>query len=374
MCIGTADAFTYAGKAVLLQASLKKPFVAAGAELLRPRENNMKTSSLALLLACLLATSVAALEIGDLPGKTFAARDSLGKVEDPSADARACLKGLRWPAADFQVQCESAAGKSGDVLVRFPSPIDTGDAVNDRVALEWYVARDEHRRPIKAPAVVVVHESGKGMEVGRLFARGLRTHGLHALMIQLPDYGERRVKGKGDNAAGMIVRMRQGIADVRRARDAAAVLPLVDADHIGLQGTSLGGFVAADAGALDDAYDGVFLMLAGGNLYDLVQNGHKDAAKARQKLADAGLAGDKLKSVLWQVEPTRIAHRLDPARTWLYSGKSDTVVPRENANALSAAARLDASHHIQMAANHYSGVVYVPMVLAHIRKHMAGGD
>ena len=39
----------------------------------------------------------------------------------------------------------------GDLLVRFPSPIDTGNEVNDRVAMEWYVARDEYRLPLEAP-------------------------------------------------------------------------------------------------------------------------------------------------------------------------------------------------------------------------------
>ncbi len=118
--------------------------------------------------------------------------------------------------------------------------------------------------------------------------------------------------------------MRQAIADVRRARDAVASLPLVDDAHIALQGTSLGGCVSATSAALDHSYDSVFLTLAGGNIFDLIQNGKKDAAKVRQKLNQAGFSGEQLKAIVHPIEPNRIAHRLQPERTWLYSGTYDT--------------------------------------------------
>ena len=317
----------------------------------------------------LLSANASAVDLAKFVGKSFPSRDSLGEVEEPSDDARECLAGHHWKPGDFKVEIEAAADSPGDLLVRFPSPIETGDKVNDRVAMEWYVARDEALRPIKAPAVIVVHESGKRMTVGRTFAVSLRSMGLHTLLVQLPDYGHRRGKKKED-LDHLILRMRQGIADVRRARDAASVLPLVDAENISLQGTSLGGFVAANAAALDNAYQGVFLMLAGGDLFDLIQNGEKAAAKVRKELAALGIHDERLRDILWPVEPTRIAHRLPPDRTWLYSGTKDTVVPLKNAKALAAAAKLEESHHICFAADHYSGVIFFPMVLSHIRKQI----
>ena len=67
-----------------------------------------------------------------------------------------------------------------------------GDAINDLVAMEWYAVLDDAGQPVKAPAMVVVHESGSGMTVGRMVASGLRDRGLHAFMMQLPFYGLRR--------------------------------------------------------------------------------------------------------------------------------------------------------------------------------------
>jgi dienelactone hydrolase len=313
-------------------------------------------------------------DIATLSGRSFPAVDSLDTGEESSADARECLEGLSWEASKFVASCQPSRPDRGDLLVRFPSPIESGVKQNDQVAMEWYVARDENNQPVSARAVIVVHESGRRMTVGRMFAQGLRHQGLHAFLLHLPYYGERRTEGKRPSEVDFITMMRQAIADARRARDAVAALPLIDTSHIALQGTSLGGFVSATTACLDRGYDSVFLMLAGGELYDLLQNGRNETAKVREELAKAGLSGEKLKSLAQRIEPTRVAHRLDPQRTWLFSGCYDSVVPPKNAFALSKAAGLDDSHHIQLLANHYTGIVYLPFVLSHIHAQIVSLD
>ena len=333
----------------------------------------MRTTLSSLLIVATAITTTWADDTNALKvGATFEATDSLAPSADASVDATQCLNGLCWPADKFSVQIESADEDRGDWLVRFPSPIVSGDARNDRVAMEWYQARDADQKLITAPAIVVVHESGSRMTVGRLFARGLQMQGIHAFMIQLPHYGERRTGRNRPDGGNLISMMKQAVADVRRARDAVAVMPFVDTSRISLQGTSLGGFVSATAGSLDDGYDNVFLMLAGGELYDLIQNGKKDAAKVRERLEKAGLKGEELRQLTLIVEPTRVAHRLNPDRTWLYSGVFDTVVPTKNATALATSAKLSKNHHIQMMANHYTGIVYLPFVLSHIAEQARG--
>ncbi|MBC8357286.1 MAG: prolyl oligopeptidase family serine peptidase [Planctomycetes bacterium] len=329
----------------------------------------MFRSTLVVLTLLCASTSTFA---GELPvaGETFVATDSLAPGDESSADAKACLDGLLWQAAEFRLQCKAPRERCGDLMIQFPSPLPTGDPANDSVTLEWYIVRDEDRVPVAAPAVVVVHESGSGMSVGRMFARGLRLQGFHAFMIQLPYYGERRANGKRPSGENLVPVIRQAIADVRRARDAVAVLPFVNADNISLQGTSLGGFVCATAASLDKGYDQVFIVLAGGGLYDVIQNGEKDAAKFREELTKAGLTGDKLESLVATIEPTRIAHRLDPETTWLYSAQFDKVVPPANSQLLARTAKLDSSHHIEMLANHYTGIIYVPYLLTHMQQQI----
>jgi dienelactone hydrolase len=321
-------------------------------------------------LSGVAGSTTAFAETAAIAGATFAAHDTLDPGIESSPDAKACLDGLVWHTTGFQVRCESARERCGDLMIQFPSPVSSGDAANDLVTLEWYMARDEAKAPITAPAVVVVHESGSGMTVGRMMARGLRLQGLHAFMIQLPYYGERRANAKRPDAESLFPVIRQAVADVRRARDAVVALPLVDADSISLQGTSLGGFVTATAGSLDHGYDRVFIMLAGGGLIDVIQNGQRDAAKFREELTKAGLTGDKLKSLVATIEPLRIAHRLDPATTWLYSARFDTVVPPASSRLLAKTAKLEPSHHIEMLADHYSGIIYVPYILTHIQQQI----
>ena len=69
--------------------------------------------------------------------------------------------------------------------------------------MEWYCAENTDEA---ARAVVVVHESGSDMVVGRMIARGLAGQGLHAFMLQLPGYGDRRPKKvSGDSCAPALV-------------------------------------------------------------------------------------------------------------------------------------------------------------------------
>lgn len=303
----------------------------------------------------------------------YVARDTLDVTPDESDDARRCLDALVWTPSDFAVTCESPPDTGSDALVRFPSPAPIGNVLNDRVAMEWYAARDKSGNVAVAPAVVVVHESGSKMQVGRLIAWGLRQHGVHAFLVHLPHYGARRGEAKPTGGV-LLAAVRQAVADVRRARDAIAVLPHVEEDRIAIQGTSLGGFVSAVSASLDTKFHGVFLLVAGGNLYELIQNGEKDAAKVRDELQREGLSGEKLRALTESIEPTRVGHRLERNRTWLYSGRYDRVVPMANARALAESIGLAADHHVQLPFNHYTGIVYLPVVLQEIATQLRSVD
>lgn len=302
-------------------------------------------------------------------GEKFAAHDSLNLDQEPDADAQECLNGLRWAPGSFEVSCEPAEPERGDLLIRFPSAMPSGDTINDKVSLEWYVAKDKTGVPLKSRAVIIVHESGRGMTVGRIFARGLAAQGLHTFMVQMPGYGVRKSENTGKPEM-ILTSMKQAVADARRARDAAVALPLIDGTRVGIQGTSLGGFITSTTAGLDRGFDRVFILLAGGNLHDVVLNGAKDAAKVRERLESIGINGDEVRALARPVEPLRLAHRLNPQTTWLYSGKYDDVVPPECSYALAKAARLPEGHHIEMPADHYSGIVFLPSVMVQIHKSM----
>ena len=290
-----------------------------------------------------------------------------------SDDAKNCLDGLCWQAGAFEVRIEDADEKqrrSGiDRIVRFPSPVPSGDPVNDLVAMEWYRATKRGQQLDRAPAVVVVHESGRGMTVGKMIARGLSNQGVHALLLQLPTYGMRRnpanTKGEGET---LIAGLKQGICDARRAYDAVRVLPEIDSQRVSIQGTSLGGFVVATTTGLDAAYHRSIILLAGGDLYGVLANGDRDAEKTRRELAKSGISMDQAKEALYSIEPLRLAHRVAAEKTWLYSGTHDTVVPPESSKKYAIAAKLPEGHHIELPADHYSGVVFLPSMIQEMSK------
>ena len=269
-----------------------------------------------------------------------AAHDSLDPRRESDPAVQEMLERFCWSPEEFEVQWSPAVNQLYDCLVTFPSPIPTGNATNDRVHMLWYAAKDDGGQLTEAPGVVVVHESGASMPVGHLVVRSLQAAGLHALLLELPYYGHRRVAGSEPSVDRIPSVIRQAIADVRRARDAVAVLPHVRADRLAVQGTSLGGFVITLSASLDDAYDGVFIMLAGGQLYDMVTQGQRDTATLRRRLEEQGFQGERLRQLLWQIEPTRLAHRLNPKTTWLYSADQDNVVPLQCALAFAQACAL----------------------------------
>lgn len=325
-----------------------------------------------LMLLAIGSVQVSAQGLTAPIGQSFTAQDSLAEPDDASADAQQCLEGLCWKSATFTVQCLEPAAEDVTATIRFPSPRPLGNATNDLVAMEWYAAVDGRGELRKAPAVVVVHESGSSMPVGRMIARGLRERGLHAMMLQLPFYGLRRPQGEKPQRQNFASLISQGIADARRAHDAVAVLPGVQSDRIGLLGVSLGGFVSATTAGLDRAYDPAVVMLAGGDLPTLIEHGERETAEVREMLARQGITGEALHELLNRIEPNRLAHRIGPQRLWLYSATRDTVVPPSHAESFAQAAGLEEGHHIRMLATHYSGIIYLPAILDRVAAVVKG--
>lgn len=316
-----------------------------------------------LILVLMLIPGTLAAE--DVP-QQLKAKDSAKPWKDSNSDAQQVLDNVSWPSIEFDVSWTTVEGKEFQRLVRYPTPFPSGDAKNDLVSMEWYMPP----KPVQdgpLPTIVVIHESGSAMPAGRAIARGIQQRGLNAILLHLPYYGERRGPKKRD-ASDFLITMRQGVADARRAFDAVAALPGVDPQKISIQGTSLGGFVTTSAASLDGCYHQTFIMLAGGDLYDMFMNGKQDTAKIREQLAQAGYAGDKLKELLYQVEPTRIAHRLPKQRTWVYAALQDDVVPIKNARRLAEVIGLDTKHRLEFVGGHYTAALWLPAVIDHFTK------
>jgi len=151
---------------------------------------------------------------------------------------------------------------------------------------------------------------------------------------------------------------------------AIAALPRVDGNRVSIQGTSLGGFIAASAAAVDAAFDRNFIALAGGDLYGLFQNGRREARMIRDRLAEDGVRDEALRRLCNRIDPMHLAHRLPPDRTRLISAEADQVVPEASARTFAKAAGLDEEHHLWLSADHYTAVLHLPWMIRTIADHV----
>lgn len=321
-------------------------------------------------MAVALATSAAGAQAAGTT-EHYQATDTLMAEAEPGTDAAAMLDQFRWERQTFDVkriaspsetlQLEGRLKTDAQTMLTFPSPLpreDDGEAVNT-VVLEWFAAEGV-AADASAPAVLVLDILDGRMLISRAFARALSQQGIHAFVMHMPSYGLRPIDRFMLEGELFFELCTQAVADARRARDVIAALPEVEDDRISIQGTSLGGFIASAAAAVDPVFDNAFILLAGGNLYEMFLNGHREAASIREALARAGFEGERLRELCERIEPTRLAHRLNPATTYLISASNDQVVPAANARALAAAASLGESNHLWLAGDHYSVLLYMP--------------
>lgn len=314
-----------------------------------------------LLAACLVAACAAPAAAEP----TIIARDTLGELTDDRPTAAGVLQRVRWEPGEFEISIDRPNPRRDfDAVVSFDSPRPRGDRLQDRVPLLWYAARDAQGQPMDepAPAVLVIHTVHPQLLVGKTIARGLARQGLHAFVLQLPGFGDRAAPGTPGTVV-LLEHAGQAVGDARRARDAIAALPQVADGQIALQATSLGGFVATAAASLDDAFAPVMLALAGGDAFDVLQNGERDAAHVRAQLRRHGYTDARLRQHLDAIEPLHVAHRLDPAKTWLFTGQRDQVIRPANAAALAEAIGLDETQHVQFHADHYTAVFHLPRLI-----------
>jgi hypothetical protein len=285
------------------------------------------------------------------------------------------LSQLTWEPTSFTAITKEEG--DADLAIRFPSPKPQGNPYWDEAVLDWYFARDKAGAVKSAPAVVVLDILQGGNLVSGFIARNLSKAGLHAFILHLPQNGRRLQPGAQHDWNHFLPSLRQGASDARRARDVVASLPMVRATAtkgVSLQGTSLGGFVATMAASIDHAFESVILALTGGDVYGVLTKGKMDAARVRQSLREVGYTDEKLREHLWQIEPLRIAHRLNAKKTWLFSARYDQVVPSAHGKQLADAIGLEWSHHRQLSGCHYTCAINAHRFLQEMTRAIIKGD
>ena len=220
--------------------------------------------------------------------------------------------------------------------LRFPSPIDSPDVVNNTVHCEYF----QPKGPGKRPAVVVLHILGADFALSRYYAARLADRGVAALFLKLPYYGERRPAGGpqrflSNDVGRSTLSMRQGVCDVRRAAAWLGGRPEIDPGKLGVTGISLGGITSALASAVDPTLNRGVFLLAGGGLDEILWTMDEPGAdRSRQAWIASGRTLADLKAVTTPIDPLTYADRLVGKRILMMAGNVDEVVPPSAARAL----------------------------------------
>jgi dienelactone hydrolase len=209
----------------------------------------------------------------------------------------------------------------------FPSPVTTRHESNNTVPCEYYVPKGASKRP----AAVVLDILDGALVVSRAQALWLAQHGIPALVVQMAYYGPRRPKESKERLLSVdvdksVANITQTVLDCRRAVAWLESRPEVDANKIGLVGTSLGSFVGGVVAGVEPKIKTACLLLGGGGLVDSF-NQHPKAGPVLGMLALVGITPDKLKKMIDPVDPLTYADKLKGKKLLLIAASRDDVVP-----------------------------------------------
>lgn len=240
--------------------------------------------------------------------------------------------------------------------VRFPTPLPSNVPENDTVRGEYFAPSGAG----KGPGVVVLHILGADFALSRYMAARYAERGIASLFVMLPYYGDRRPKDDSRFLSVDLTRtvgaMRQGVCDVRRAVAWLGGRPEVDPGRLGVSGISLGGIVSALAAGADPAIDRAALLLAGGNLAEILWT-MPEAKRYREIWIAAGRTKEDLRAITKPFDPLTYAARLRGKRILMMAGKTDDTIPPECARALWEGA--GCPEMVWLDCGHYSAAGYL---------------
>jgi dienelactone hydrolase len=229
--------------------------------------------------------------------------------------------------------------------------------VNNTVHAEYYRSRQAGRRP----GVIVLHIMGGDFALSRLFCNCLAQHGVCALFVKMPYYGERRDPTSPRRMVSIDPRetvegMTQAVLDIRRATAWLADQPEIDAERLGIFGISLGGITSALALAAEPRLNSACLMLAGGDIGKVGWDAPETRAVRERWLAQGGTQASFVE-VLRTVDPLAYAEKARGKRILMLNAAHDEVIPRTCTESLWQALGEPEIHWYP--AGHYSAIQFI---------------
>jgi dipeptidyl aminopeptidase/acylaminoacyl peptidase len=203
-----------------------------------------------------------------------------------------------------------------------------GDVEDVTVQLDGSTLRGVYAPSRNAAAVVLCHGSGGDRNGLIAEARALHARGFGVLLFDFPGHGE---------SAGAVHWGKGEIRSVLRWVDYLSTRRDVDVDRVGVLGFSMGGYIAALAGAEDSRLHAVAIVAAPGDARAHTLQEYQRYTWVGQRAALFAL--ERRGMDLDGPTPLREIARIAPRPLLIMGGELDPVVPASMIRALHTAAR-----------------------------------
>jgi dienelactone hydrolase len=275
---------------------------------------------------------------------------------------------LKTYAFDWSLKPKRELPVSGVEIytLTFPSPVKSAHAENNTVWAEYY----RPKGPGPFPGVLVLDILAGDQELSRMISRQFAQNGIAALFVQMAYYGPRRTAGGPrlltPNIDQTMAAIGQTVLDCRCATAWLESRPEVDAQRLGIMGTSLGSFMSAITAAMEPRLNRVVLLLGGGGLVDAFY----EHPKAKPYIGIANLIGltkEKMQTMIAPADPLTYADLLKQRNLLMIAASRDDIVPPKAARQLWEAT--GKPKIIWLDATHVGSAIYIFDVLVPIVKH-----
>ncbi len=227
----------------------------------------------------------------------------------------------------------------------------------------------------KRPGAVVLHHLGGEFTAEEMLGKMMGENGIATVFMYFPFYekrwsGESRAPGIfTDDMEHSLGACRQAILDVHRVGDWLLQRPEVDPERLGLTGISLGAVMGSLAGGIDLRFAKLALVMAGGDLPEIVKKA-LEFKEVEKQLGAKGLTVEGLRSSLGPIEPLSFAHRVNPANVLLLNASDDEIIPKKCTHALWK--KMGKPRIKWYKGGHYTISIYLTDVIQEVVRHLNG--
>ena len=214
--------------------------------------------------------------------------------------------------------------------VVLPSAIQSGYPKNDEIPVTFYPAQGVGGQ--KAPAAILLHLLGGGIEISQRFAKYLSARGVNAAVMQLPYHYDRAIDKApariyiSDDTKIAAGAFNQAASDVSTIATWLQAQPEVNPDKLGVAGVSLGAIITHLAMGRDERLNAGVALVGGGDLKEISQLDTLAKLFLRVK---GNVTPDKISDAeLREADPLYHVEINRPRRVLMIQGARDEIIPR----------------------------------------------